>query len=143
MAWGKNEDDENCVKLKENLENNIVLAIKSGYQIFLCGMAEGFDTMCAEAVIKLKKAYPYIKLVCVFPYKRNIDKNLRLNNIVNNSNQIIFLNEKYYHGCMFERNRYMVNNSSRVIAYFNGTSGGTKYTVDFAKNNNLEVVNLY
>lgn len=33
-----------------------------GYNTYLCGMAIGFDMICAETVIDLKKSYPNIKL---------------------------------------------------------------------------------
>ena len=42
--------------------------------------------------------------------------------------------------CMLERNRYMVNNSSLMIALFNGQAGGTKSTIDYAKQQGLEIV---
>ena len=32
---------------------------------------------------------------------------------------------------MLERNRYMVDESSLMIALFNGRAGGTKYTIDW------------
>ncbi len=42
--------------------------------------------------------------------------------------------------CMLERNRYMVNNSSLVIALFNGLSGGTKSSIDYAKKQGVEII---
>ncbi|HJD05663.1 MAG TPA: hypothetical protein IAB72_02115 [Candidatus Onthoplasma faecipullorum] len=32
---------------------------------------------------------------------------------------------------MHERNRYMVNNSSMIIALYSGLPGGTKYTLNY------------
>lgn len=42
--------------------------------------------------------------------------------------------------CMFERNRYMVDNSSLMITLFNGLPGGTKSTIDYARSQGLEIV---
>lgn len=44
--------------------------------------------------------------------------------------------------CMLERNRFMINNSSLVIALFNGTNGGTKKTLDYAKEREVKTVVL-
>ena len=41
---------------------------------------------------------------------------------------------------MLERNRYMVNNSSLLIALFNGKPGGTKSTIEYAKKQNLRII---
>ena len=41
---------------------------------------------------------------------------------------------------MIERNRYMVNNSSLMIALFSGQSGGTKSTIDYAKQQGIEII---
>ena len=43
---------------------------------------------------------------------------------------------------MLERNRFMINNSSLVIALFNGTNGGTKKTLDYAKECGVKTVVL-
>ena len=41
---------------------------------------------------------------------------------------------------MIERNEYMLNNSSLVIALYNGLGGGTKSTIDKAKKKGIDVV---
>lgn len=43
---------------------------------------------------------------------------------------------------MLERNRFMINNSSLVIALFDGKNGGTKKTIDYAKEQNINVIVL-
>lgn len=48
--------------------------------------------------------------------------------------------DKYVDGCMKERNQYMINNSSLVIALFNGQWGGTKQTIEYAKSQGVEVI---
>ena len=43
---------------------------------------------------------------------------------------------------MQKRNRHLVDNSSLCISYLTSDSGGTAYTVDYAKANGLKVINL-
>ncbi len=42
--------------------------------------------------------------------------------------------------CMLERNRYMIDNSSVVIALFNSKPSGTKYTIDYAKKQGRNII---
>ncbi len=50
---------------------------------------------------------------------------------------------RYHQGCYYERNRYMVDHSSRMMCYYDGDKGGTEYTVKYAEQNNLQITNLY
>ena len=43
---------------------------------------------------------------------------------------------------MFKRNRHLVDNSSVCVCYLTKDSGGTAYTVRYAKEKGLEIVNL-
>ena len=36
-----------------------------------------------------------------------------------------------------ERNRYMVDHSAHMVAVYGGGGGGTKYTLDYARRENL------
>ena len=42
--------------------------------------------------------------------------------------------------CFTLRDRWMVDHSSRVIAVFNGTPGGTKKTIDYARHKGVPVI---
>ena len=45
----------------------------------------------------------------------------------------------YYNGCMQKRDLYMVDNSSLLIAVFNGDNGGTKSTIELARKKDLNI----
>lgn len=118
-----------------------------GTKIFLAGGALGFDTLAAQAVIKCQKAYSDIQLIIIAPCQdQDIfwtweDKNTYAE-IKKSANEVIYLSEHYYSGCMHDRNRYLVDNSSTCICYKVRQSGGTAFTVGYAKNNGLTVFNL-
>lgn len=148
LPWRFNEEDEKCKIMKKNLRFEIERAIVKGYTTFLCGMALGFDMICAETVLELKQCYPHIKIIGAIPcrdqdsmwsdaYKERYRKLLT---------QLDGIRCKYdkYHGaeCMLERNRFMVDNSSLMIALFNGLPGGTKSTIDYAQRQGLEIVTI-
>lgn len=130
-----------------SLEEIIIKYINEGYRYFGAGGALGFDTLAAETVLKLKKKYPYIKLILILPClsqtkgwnKSDID---RYNHIKTQADKIVYISKEYTSDCMFKRNRHLVNHSSLCICYLSKNSGGTAYTVNYAKNNNLKIENI-
>ncbi len=142
--WGFNEADERCQDMKRRLKLEIEDAIQRGIKIFLCGMALGFDTFCAEAVLELKKKYPDIKLIGALPCRdqdrlwQERDKK-RYRNLLKQLDDVYCEHEHYEDGCMQERNQFIIDNSSLCIALFDGKSGGTKNTVNYAYYKGLAV----
>ena len=148
LPWKFNEQDERCLKMKERLKTEIIKAIENGYTTFISGMALGFDMICAEMVLELKKTYSNIKLVGAIPCKtqdrfwQTKDKQ-RYKSWLAQLDKVRCIYDDYIGPeCMLERNRFMVNNSSLIIALFNGTNGGTKKTIDYAKKQGVKIVIL-
>ena len=54
----------------------------------------------------------------------------------------VYTSQDYYNGCMHKRNRHLVNNSSKCICYFTEKPGGTFYTVKYASERGLSIVNI-
>lgn len=145
LPWKFNEEDPRCLEMKLNTKNAIIEAIQNGYKNFISGMALGFDMICAEIILELKKKYPDIKLICALPCKgqEKVWSNTvqqRYRNILKKADKIRCVYNKYEEGCMQERNQYMVNNSSLIIALFNGANGGTKQTIEYARSEGKKVV---
>lgn len=147
----KNKIEESY--LIKNLYTQINKAIFDGYDTFLFGACYGFDLMCAEQVLLRKKVIKYtdpnkINIIAVVPFEEQAskwnqnDRNIYYN-ILSKCDEVITLNKQYEPGCYYERNRYMIDNSSMLICYFNGSSGGTKYTVEYAEKLSVPIINLY
>ncbi len=123
------ERDFSFLKLKDAVEN----ALKSGYRIFLNGMAMGFDLTAAEVVLTFLDEYPDIRLIACLPceeqnkYYSKEDK-ARYDNVLLLAEKKL-LSTHYYKGCMLVRNDYMVEHADMLIAYCNKKTGGTAYTV--------------
>lgn len=49
---------------------------------------------------------------------------------------------RYSSSCMQRRDRYMVDHASLLIAAFDGSPGGTRYTVEYAMRRGVSVVDL-
>ncbi|MBQ9347268.1 MAG: DUF1273 domain-containing protein, partial [Oscillibacter sp.] len=52
------------------------------------------------------------------------------------------VSQVYTPQCMLRRDRYMVDHAALLIAAFNGTPGGTRYTLEYAMRRGLEIVDL-
>ena len=100
----------------------------------------------AETVIDLKKKYSDIKIIGALPCRTQdikwaVKDRERYRNLLEQLDGIRCIYDEYIGvECMLERNRYMVNNSSLMIALFNGLPGGTKSTIDYARKQGLKVV---
>jgi uncharacterized phage-like protein YoqJ len=129
-----------------------VILVLSGYdsgtrkfrdnEIFtiISGMALGVDTVWAMVALKLKRQFPYkFQLECAVPCKEqerkwNKTAQQRYQNILSQADKVTYVTETTYtHKCMQKRNEYMVNESSYVYGIWDGTSGGTKNCIDYAK----------
>lgn len=55
LPWKFDEQDKRCLIMKDTLKKEIVKALNRGYRTFLTGMALGFDMICAETLLELKK----------------------------------------------------------------------------------------
>ena len=130
--------------LEKKLKAEIKNAIKEGYKFFISGAGLGVDMLAADIVIKLKRKHDIqlcLAIPCLDHTKKwsQSDKSL-YKKILKNSDEIFFVNNKnYFIGCMQARNKYLVDQSNRLIAVFNGEKGGTKQTIDYAKKSFLEI----
>lgn len=139
---------KNEKEITNTLEKTIIEYIKSGYSIFETGGAKGFDTLAAKTVLKLKAKYPYIKLKLVLPCKSqtrkwNFADVKEYEFIKYQADSVIYTSESYTRGCIFKRNRQLVDDSSACICYLNKKTGGTYYTVKYAISNHLKIVNVF
>ena len=129
----------------QQVENEVKTLIQNGYLYFGSGGARGFDAIAAEVVLKLKKIYPQIRLILVLPCveqtmgwnKKDLEK---YKYIMRKSDKIVYTSYNYTKDCMHKRNRHLVDNSSACICYLNKNYGGTFYTVNYAKKENIKII---
>lgn len=132
----------------ERLAESVAGAYRDGYRVFISGFAEGFDLAAAEAVLELRRAYPDAALVAAVPFAEQAARfadpdRLRYEKLIAAANGVAVLSERYRHGCFYERDDWMVERSSRLICWYDGTAGGTRYTVKRAFACKLGVINIY
>lgn len=135
--------------VKKRLSNAVLDTYGHGIRNFISGFAIGFDMMAAEAVVSLKQNYPDITLIAAIPFKGqacrfNFYDRKRYDRLLEVADEVIVLSDSYYPRCFLERDEFMVNHSSRLIAYYDGREkGGTFYTIRKAMAQNIPIVNVY
>ena len=125
--------------IRKELKAKIAEAIEAGYSTFISGMAFGVDLWAAEIVLDLKKDRQDLHLICAFPFQK---KNYTAEEIrvMNAADLVEHVSEQYLPTGYHLRNQWMVDRSSRVIAVFNGSPGGTERTIEYAKQKGKEIV---
>ena len=148
FPWQYDETASDCVLLKEVLTAQIGALADRGVTDFLSGMAQGTDLWCSEIVLDLKKKNPALRLHCILPCKGQESKwtasaQEHYRSILAQANEIVYVGQGYSRDCMLERNRYLVDHSSILLAVYNGTwRSGTGATVRYAQKLNREIITL-
>ena len=120
--------------LKEQMKT---LGVTDAY----CGMADGGDCAYAVAAIELKKEGYTIKLHCVLPCDNYNSTHYLYDYFKQNADTWVSLSKEYYRGCDDARDQYMVDNSDKLFAIYDGLKiGGVYSTIRRAKKKNLEIV---
>ncbi len=133
------------------LAEEIVRLVAEGAEYFLCGMAPGVDLWAADELLRLRAEGGIDKgvaLAAVVPYEgfsRSFDaESKRLyERVLEGAEVVVVMANHYHHACYARRNRYLVDNADRVVAYYEGGRGGTRQTIDYARKQGKEVVNLH
>lgn len=134
--------------LRRRLDTLLVQLYRRGYRNFYSGMAMGFDLVAARAVIGLRRSHSDVRLIAAVPFAGQARRYPALwrseyERVLAQADRVDVLAERYEPHIYLRRDRYMVERASVVAAWFDGRSGGTAYTVDFARSLGREVVNLF
>lgn len=146
FPWGYDETATNCVLLKRVLEEQITALVDKGVTEFLSGMALGTDLWSAQIVLELRETNPTIKLCCALPCENQdakwpVQAQVQYHSILEKANDVVYVGRKYHRDCMLDRNRYMVDVSSILLAVYDGTyRSGTGMTVRYARSKQRKII---
>ena len=145
-AFG-DEQTEEMQTLLYLLSCSVEAAIEDGVTEFYVGGALGFDTFAAECVLRQREAHPGLSLHLALPGQNQTsgwsarDK-ARYQAILAAASEVWYAAELCSPESMRRRNRYLVDQTGRCIAYLRRMRGGTLYTVNYALNSGIPVDNL-
>lgn len=147
LPWGYRESDPRCVSLKRRIADAVEAAYQENCRHFLCGMAQGCDLYFCESVLRLREAHPEVTLEAAIPCPGQDSswppaQRERYARLVAACDYETVVSAQYTPGCMHRRDRYMVDRASLLIAAFDGTPGGTRYTMQYAMSRRVSIVDL-
>ena len=147
LPWRYNEEDPRCLALKRRIADAVELAYEHGYRHFICGMAMGCDLYFCECVLALRKQHPDVTVEAAIPCPTQADawpavQQERYRALVEACDFETMVSSQYNASCMQRRDRYMVDHASLLIAAFDGSVGGTRYTVEYALRRGISIVDL-
>lgn len=133
--------------VKKHLKSWVINLVDQGVTTFMAGGALGFDTIAALAVLKLRRKFPGIRLILALPCKEQAKgwsvRDIKIyNQILKRADEVVYISEDYDQGCMYKRNRYLVDHSRWCMCYLKKPYGGTAYTVDYARKKGLKIIHL-
>lgn len=140
--------NEEQAELIPTLDRYLQALCDLGCTEFRVGGALGFDTLAAQRVLLLREKYPACHLHMILPCRDqearwSLEERIAYRRVLERANRITYVQEKYTQGCMYMRNRALVDGSDVVIAYLKHGKGGTAYTCHYAEKQGVRVINTY
>jgi uncharacterized phage-like protein YoqJ len=127
------------------LADQIKDAIADGYLTFITGMSMGVDIWAGEIVANLRETDPRLHLIAAVPWpgfsaRWNAEWKIRYEKLIKRADLVKQISQTYDPSVFTKRNFWMVEHCTRVIAFYNGSDGGTKEMIEYAKERDIDVV---
>ena len=147
--WGNDKECE--AKIVEKLKAAVQKAIERGYQHFISGMAAGIDLLAAKIVLQLREDMSEMGIVLEaaipFPsqfkrWKEETEREYEI--ILSRCDKVHYIADAVSLEAYKKRDKYMVDNSSLLIAVEGKPNGGTARTIAYAQelSRTIELIGL-
>lgn len=147
LPWGYDETDPRCMALKREMYDLLLQLVRGGCRSFLCGMARGVDLYFLEILLELRQEYPLtIEAAVPCPSQAAAwreDQRDRYEKGLRACDCVTVLEAEYTQGCMLRRNRYMVDKADLLLTVYDGSSGGTAATIEYARERGVTILPLW
>ena len=120
------------------LETAIRDAVAGQFTTFISGCAKGVDLCAAEIVLRLRERDTRLKLICAIPFEGfgqhwHGGWTERFRHVTKAADERQFICDAPGRSAFQRRNKWMVDHAGLVIAVYQGQSGGTRNTLDYAR----------
>lgn len=142
LNWGYDYSHP-CWVAVEKFVKNFITFYK--YTDLYTGMALGFDTICALAVMALRSEGVDVNLHCIIPCQGHSSKwpsgSVRLyERILSGAQEVVRVTDAPYKPYLMQkRNEYIVDHTDNMLALFDGSKGGTGNCVNYATRLNKHI----
>lgn len=119
--------------------------VEEGYDTFISGMSDGIDLICADIVAQMIGRGKKLNLICAVPYAGQVREQINTRSTyiyktLTAGFPTVTLSRRFYRGCYRNRNRFMVDHSSKIIGVYKykPRGSGTSQTLRLAEKAGLE-----
>lgn len=119
------------------LQREILAAYEDGINVFISGMARGIDLWAAESVLCLRQTHTDMKLICAVPFEGmerswSAEERKEYDTVIRQADHVRYICTRYSPSCFQQRNMWMIDRVSRLIAIWDGSPSGTENAVTYA-----------
>lgn len=131
----------------ERTERAVRWLIEHGVVFFGVGGALGYDTETAKLLFRLRATdYPQIKVILVYPFKGftscwSDEQRVEYARLLPQYDKAVCVAQRASREAYLSRDRHLVDGSAYCIAYCTRDSGGTAYTLRYARQQGLKIFN--
>ena len=131
----------------ERTEQAVRRLIEQGVVFFGVGGAIGYDTEAAKLLFRLRATdYPQIKVILVYPFEGitnrwSDEQRAEYARLLPKYDKAVCVAQRASREAYLARDRHLINGSAYCIAYCTRDSGGTAYTLRYAQQEGLKIVN--
>lgn len=129
------------------LEREVERLITQGVTNFISGGALGFDQMAAALIVAKREMGNDVRLIFALPCRDQdalwSERQKKLyQQLLNEADEIVYVADKYYDGCLKQRNRYMVDHAGHCLCAMLRSPSGTAQTLNYAREKHLHIINV-
>ncbi len=140
--------DKDLPRIMDRAEQTVRQLIEQGIVFFGVGGAIGYDTEVAKLLFRLRATdYPQIKVILVYPFEGftsrwNDKQRAEYARLLPQYDKAVCVAQRASREAYLTRDRHLVDGSAYCIAYCTRDSGGTAYTLRYARQEGLEIYNM-
>lgn len=146
--------DARCERLTEAFDREVQRLVEQHHvEMFLCGMADGFDLFAAQRLLwlqRMDRIPQSVFLIAVQPYPDHIRSMSRkrwteaYQEVLFCAQDALVVSSEYGPDAYKRRNAYMVEHARYLLAFWNRSPrSGTGQTVRMAQKQGRTIINLY
>ena len=123
------------------------LITENRVRYFGVGGAIGYDTVAAKVLFELKKVYPHIKVILVYPFEGftsrwSTEQKAAFAKLLPLYDKRVCVEKAASKESYLMRDRHLVDGSAYCIAYCTRETGGTAYTLRYAIEQGSHIRNI-
>ena len=132
----------------EALREAVEALYDEGVRTFRVGMAEGFDLAAGAAVVALSERHEDVVIEAIVPFpafalRFGVRGKMLYDSVIASADVVLYADMAYHRAIFHRRNDMLVEGADVVVAWYDGSRGGTDYTIRRAHKIGCRIINLF